>query len=123
MTGIDDAARRILRRYEWPGNVRELRNVIERAVVVARKESIAVADLPEKLRGRRSDASITDSAEIDPDADFKERVKAYETKLILDALARAEGNQTKAAQLLRMPLRTMVHKIKTYGIKKQFDAE
>ena len=50
-----------------------------------------------------------------------ERVKAYEKQLILDALRRTDGNQTQAAKLLRMPLRTLVHKIAAYGIKKQFE--
>jgi len=54
---------------------------------------------------------------------FKERVQSYEIDLIVDALQRAGGNQTAAAKLLDMSLRTLVHKIKSYGIKKRFDAQ
>ncbi|HJL16898.1 MAG TPA: sigma 54-interacting transcriptional regulator [Sandaracinaceae bacterium LLY-WYZ-13_1] len=124
--GIDPSARAVLRSHGWPGNVRELRNVIERAVVVCAGESIAVEDLPEALRRPTAPApSALDAPDVDlpQDADFKERVRAYETQLILDALRRTGGNQTQAAKLLRMPLRTLVHKIKTYGIRKQFEAD
>ena len=121
--GIEPDARERLHLYAWPGNVRELRNVIERAVVVALNETIGLADLPQKLRGGAPSPAVTDAAPQAPDADFKERVRAYETRLILDALSQAEGNQTRAAQILRMPLRTMVHKIKAYGIKKPGDAD
>ncbi|MCA9608219.1 MAG: sigma-54-dependent Fis family transcriptional regulator, partial [Myxococcales bacterium] len=110
---LDEEARARLRSHAWPGNVRELRNVIDRAVVVCTSPRIGVADLPEKLRARSS----PEAPMADDDADFRERVKAYETKLIVDALARADGNQTKAAQLLRMPVRTLVYKIKSYGIR------
>ena len=65
--------------------------------------------------------ALAQDAEEDDDADFRERVRSYETQLILDALQRTQGNQTQAAKLLRMPLRTLVHKIRSYGIKKSFD--
>ena len=57
--------------------------------------------------------------------DFKERIKqqtrAYETEIILEALRRASGNQTEAARLLKMPVRTLTHKMKELGIKKTFE--
>jgi DNA-binding NtrC family response regulator len=124
--GIDDDARALLRAHAWPGNVRELRNVIERAVVISVGDRVGVADLPDALRrpvasSRRGDSepSIDEAS----DSDFRDRVRAYETQLILDALERSQGNQTAAAKLLRMPLRTLVHKMKAYGIRKRFDPE
>jgi two-component system, NtrC family, response regulator AtoC len=50
-------------------------------------------------------------------------VKKYEVDLMLDALRRTRGNQTEAARLLKMPLRTLVHKLRAYGIKKTFGSE
>ena len=117
---IDPAALDLLRRYSWPGNVRELRNVIERAVVIADGTSIAADDLSDRIRGGSPDRAPAENNEPVGDLEFKERVRQYETDLILDALRRTEGNQTRAAKLLRMPLRTMVHKIKTYGIQKKY---
>jgi transcriptional regulator with PAS, ATPase and Fis domain len=122
--GIDPEARKLLTIYRWPGNVRELRNVMERAVIVSRGEMITPEDLSERLRGVPAPSgSPTDMppSDVDPDVAFKDRIKDYETQLILDALRRADGNQTAAAKMLKMPLRTLVHKIKLYGIKKLYE--
>ena len=123
--GITPPARTLLRNYAWPGNVRELRNVIERAVVVCAGEQVGPEDLPERIRGGAADVVTSSSVSEPPpdDADFKDRVRQYETQLILDALKRCGGNQTMAAKMLRMPLRTLVHKLKQYGIKKHFEPE
>jgi DNA-binding NtrC family response regulator len=51
---------------------------------------------------------------------FKDRIRDYEVKLLTDALDAAGGNQSRAAELLQMPLRTLVHKIKAYGLKKTY---
>jgi len=124
LVDIDGEARRLLRTYSWPGNVRELRNAVERAVIVSQGDMITAEDLGERIRGPA--VPVPSPSDLPPsredtggDMAFKERIREYETQLILDALRRAEGNQTAAAKLLKMPLRTLVHKIKSYGIKKQ----
>jgi DNA-binding NtrC family response regulator len=134
--GIHADAIAALERYAWPGNVRELRNAIERAVVLTTSEEIGLLDLSERIRGtagtsgaavppptaeRAAGAPSPDDSQ-DPDADFKSRVRSYEVDLILDALRRTSGNQTEAAKLLRMPVRTLAHKIAQYGLKKRFEA-
>jgi DNA-binding NtrC family response regulator len=121
---IDEAARVALESYAWPGNVRELKNVIERAVVVAEGDAIRFEDLPQRVRGSDlpPESQRTGDRSIDEDADYKERVRRYEIELIVQALTKAGGNQTEAARILKMPLRTLVHKIQTYGIKKRFEA-
>ena len=45
-------------------------------------------------------------------------MQRYEAELIIAALNESDGNQTEAAKSLQMPLRTLVHKMKTYGVKK-----
>jgi DNA-binding NtrC family response regulator len=121
---LDPGAVRLLQRYRWPGNVRELRNAIERAVVIAEGTTIGPDDLPKKVQGeddgRPSSPAPANSTAPEGDG-FKDRVRRYETELIVDALERAGGNQTRAAALLRMPLRTLVHKIRVYGIKKTYE--
>ena len=138
---ISPRALELLVRYSWPGNVRELRNVIERAVVVAESDVITEADFSDRLRpspsplspktlvpGQHStreiavfatdeDRTHTDPSDEEADADFKDRVREFETSLILSALKVSGWNQTEAARRLRMPLRTLVHKIRAYGIK------
>ncbi len=139
---IAPRAMELLVRYPWPGNVRELRNVIERAVVVSTGDTINELDLSERLRpvadplvpttGARADTSTREISLLAPDEqtqtpgaesgveselDFKDRVREFETRLIVDALRAAGGNQTEAARRLKMPLRTLVHKIKAYSIR------
>jgi DNA-binding NtrC family response regulator len=120
---LEPSALELLRAYAWPGNVRELRNVVERAVVIAQGPAITADDLPERVRlgePRRPTSPAAAPPEPAP-IEFKDRVRQYETDLILDALRRANGNQTLAAKHLRMPLRTLVHKIKLYGLQKRWE--
>jgi DNA-binding NtrC family response regulator len=124
VTGVDSDVWPLLSRYAWPGNVRELRNVIERAVVIARGETITALDLPERIRGQ---AGIRESM-VPPafdGGDFRERVRQqtarYETDLIVAALQQSHGNQTEAARLLQIPVRTLAHKMQALGIKKRFE--
>jgi DNA-binding NtrC family response regulator len=120
---IDDAAFAALEAYAWPGNVRELRNAIERAVVLAEGGTIRLPDLTDRIR---STGGI-DGPTADPDVlesspgEYKDHVRKFEADLILRALKKHNGNQTEAAKYLGLPLRTLVHKIATYGIKKKFD--
>jgi DNA-binding NtrC family response regulator len=121
---IDAKAVEALESYAWPGNVRELRNVIERAVVLAEGKAIQLADLTERVRGgtrAQTQAEPEESSVDDGTKDYRERVRKFETELIIRALHKANGNQTEAAKALNLPLRTLVHKIQTYGIKKKFD--
>jgi len=120
---IDAKALEALEAYSWPGNVRELRNVIERAVVLAEGKAIQLADLTEKVRGGARTQTQVEPEYVDDQgsADYRERVRKFETELIIRALHKANGNQTEAAKALNLPLRTLVHKIQTYGIKKKFD--
>ena len=122
--GLSPEALELVRRYPWPGNVRELKNAIERAVVIARGDLVTEADLPARVReaaGRVSNAPEEGAGEL---GDFKERVRQQtqklETEMIVEALRRTNGNQTEAAKLLNMPVRTFTHKMKELGIKKTF---
>ncbi len=117
---IDPLAMAALEAYSWPGNVRELRNCIERAVVLAEGKAITVNDLADRIRQRSLPAAEADVSGELP-ADYKDHLRKYEAELILRALHKHNGNQTETAKALNLPLRTLVHKIQTYGIKKKFD--
>ena len=119
----------ILARYPWPGNIRELKNAIERAVVISEGETIYKEALTSKLTADSYDyldvppsplagAAGTVTAVATAVGDMKDVVSAYERDLILNALKRSDWNQTKAADLLNVPRRTLVSKIKKYGIKR-----
>ena len=64
---------------------------------------------------------------IDQNVDYKERLRQemqrYERDLIVNALAAAAGNVTAAAQSLKIPVRTLTHKMQALGIKKRFESE
>ena len=126
--GFSPVALARLGRHSWPGNVRELRNMVHRAVVLAQGDLIELEDLPRGLQqqasaGRTMDDlptgnEIFQAPPLDEDDydDFKERVRRYEVELIKRALASCGYNQTEAAKKLRIPLRTLTYKIKSYGI-------
>jgi len=122
---VDPAVWERFARYPWPGNVRELKNVVERAVVIARGDVLVTDDLPERIRGTtEAPAPVDPAVELDGNVEFKERIRQqtqrYETDLIVEALRRTQGHQTEAAKLLGMPVRTLAHKMKELGIKKTF---
>jgi DNA-binding NtrC family response regulator len=86
-------ARNCLVNYDWPGNVRELENAIERAVVLGTTELIMAEDLPETLLERQPIAGVQIT-------EYHQVVKETKRRLVLDAINRAEGNFTGAAQIL-----------------------
>ncbi|HSB78816.1 MAG TPA: sigma 54-interacting transcriptional regulator [Candidatus Methylomirabilis sp.] len=99
----------LLTAYPWPGNVRELENVIERAVVLANRDRITVADLPPALRS----GEVPDGwGEVGPPRSLKETEK----RTILAALERQHGNRSRAAKELRISPQTLWRKLKAYGV-------
>ena len=115
VSGIEPRAMKMLLRYNWPGNVRELRNVIQRSVIMAPGDQITRDDLPDSFGARQAPGA--DDGLLDEDMDYKTRIQQYEKKLICAALAETGGNQTQAAKRLRMPLRTLVFKIRSLEIE------
>jgi DNA-binding NtrC family response regulator len=103
----------LLRSYGWPGNVRELENVIERATVLKRGDSVTVADLPEKLT--RAGGSAEDIILNLPDDGIS--LEELEKTLIIKSLERHKGNQTRAAEYLRITRPTLIYRMEKYGLK------
>jgi two-component system response regulator AtoC len=99
-----------LRAHPWPGNIRELRNVIERAVLLAGGGALLPAHLPMRP------ASAPDAPAVGGAASLREAVVSAERRRILDALAQAGGNQTKAAELLGIGRRTLIDKLEQYHL-------
>jgi DNA-binding NtrC family response regulator len=94
-----------LMNYSWPGNVRELEHAIERAVIVARGETIRPRELPPEISQRRQRA-LDDSLDLH----HQERV------LIERALERFRGNRKEAAEALKIGTVTLWRKMKQYGL-------
>jgi two-component system NtrC family response regulator len=105
--GFTQEAREMLLRYEYPGNVRELENIIERAVVLTRDDVIGRADLPLSTQGLEGEER--------KEASLPATVEAVERRMITEALARAGGIQTRAAELLGISERALRYKLNKYG--------
>jgi two-component system response regulator AtoC len=116
--GIDPDALDVLRAYRWPGNVRELRNAIDRAVVIARGETITIDDLPARIRACEAPPPAAAQPAAALGDDFRTRLDRAERDILVAALREADWNQSECARRLRMPLRTLVYKIKAHGLKK-----
>jgi DNA-binding NtrC family response regulator len=114
ITGMSAEARDLLMRYNYPGNVRELENIIERAVVLAKKGLITAKDLPIHVQavmeeGRAPLAHLKGS--------LHDTLDTVERGLILDALKDTGGIQTRAAERLGVSERVLRYKLKKYSIK------
>ncbi|HEY1816554.1 MAG TPA: sigma 54-interacting transcriptional regulator [Kofleriaceae bacterium] len=111
---ISSEALALLRGYSWPGNIRELRNVIERAVVLSSEGPITPEHLPvEKMRG--TFVRPATNSEESP----RERVKltaVEERARVVEALERANGNQSQAASLLGVSRRTLINRLVQYDL-------
>ena len=108
--GMSKEALHLLMKYDYPGNVRELENIIEQAVVLSRSDIFVTDDLPFSVQGLQSENRIATGT-------FDERVAIYEQKLIREALAKAGGIQTKAAEILGLSERNLRYKLKKHGMK------
>jgi two-component system response regulator AtoC len=96
---VDTDGLRLLLEYTWPGNVRELENVIERAMVLAEKETLGADDLPERIRDARDPIKLhLTSGELS----IKKTSRVIEEILIRRALQKTKGNRTRAAEVLEI---------------------
>ena len=119
VTGLQPEALRLLTEYDWPGNIRELENMIERLVVLKKEGLLGVADLPEKIYRRPVAAPELTERFIRFNEDginLSREVEQYENQLIVEALRKANGVTTRAAQLLHLNRTTLVEKLKRKGV-------
>ena len=102
---LDTRAKAKLVEYDWPGNLTELRNTVERAVLESQDGRVE-ADHIQLIEASASDASATDGVPLSD----------LEQGAIRSALMRANGNVTKAAQLLGVTRDTLRYRIAKYRI-------
>ncbi len=114
-----------LQRHPWTGNLRELRTPLARAVLLAGDAGITVAELtlsPASAGPRSTAPSAAPPPSTAPAtvptaaAPLPEQLAALERERIVNALAECQGNQTRAAAMLGMPLRTLVKRLTQYGV-------
>jgi two-component system nitrogen regulation response regulator GlnG len=118
--------------HDWPGNVRELENLIKRAVIVARGETIGLSLIREigfrPTSGSKNQMNPVESTvrkwflqrrqmPFARDAFHKELIAAVEKTLIQESLLASDFNQVRAARLLGMNRTTLRKKMEEYGLK------
>jgi DNA-binding NtrC family response regulator len=107
--GVTPEARALLEQYGWPGNVRELRNAIERAMLLADREWLGPEDFATLSR-----SATSATFRLPPDG---VSLEAVERQLVLQALERAGGNQTRAGFLLGINRDQVRYRIEKFGLR------
>jgi DNA-binding NtrC family response regulator len=131
LLALSPAAVESLERYGWPGNVRELQNCLERAVILAEGETIHPAHLQLGAEGAQvlspsAESRAGSTAAGDPWesvdlggslAEASRRVLAeVERRKLASALAGANGDRARAAEVLQIPLRMLNHKLRDHQL-------
>jgi len=118
--GLSKETEQILLSYGWPGNVRELKNVIERAMIFEVENSILPEHLPQELVETRTAPAQLTGAVISLDClvipESGISIEDVENALVKKALEMANDNQTRAAQLLKMPRDAFRRRMKRFGL-------
>jgi DNA-binding NtrC family response regulator len=105
---------RLIRAYPWPGNIRELKNVIQRAVLLAKGLELTPDLLPERIREATS-ATMARSENYSP-IQLGMSLEEVEKEYIKMALSSVNGNKVKAASLLKVSRRTLYNKLKRFNL-------
>jgi DNA-binding NtrC family response regulator len=114
---ISEGATRLLENYSWPGNVRELENTIERAVALETTDSIQPERLPERITNYNPNL-IAEAFEFPEEGiNVAAHLDQLEKTYVLEALRRSGGNQTNAAEMLRLSVRSLRHLLDKHGIR------
>ena len=106
---FDPEALDALQHYAWPGNVRELRNTVERVVIMHAKTKVGLQDLP-PLGGEEPPAAPFRFSS------FKKASEAHQREFIKRKLAEAEGNVSRAAELMEMDRSHLYRRMRALGI-------
>jgi transcriptional regulator with GAF, ATPase, and Fis domain len=122
ISGVSPEALRLLLEHGYPGNVRELQNQVERAVLLAEPHGPLLPEhfpLLAKMPGGGASPALAVEDQLAPlGGGLKEMVRRFEAHLIEEHLRANNWNQTRTAELLGVPRRTLVEKIGRYHIER-----
>lgn len=129
---ISDSAMELLLSSPWPGNIRQLKNEMEFLAAAVSGSVIEAHHLRDQMRGPRLTPTAVDGATPQKGSNLsrppgfqslEQEVRELERERISDALYKADGVVSAAAMALNMPLRTVYHKIRQYGINAKDTAQ
>jgi two-component system response regulator PilR (NtrC family) len=106
---INSTAMRLLENYAWPGNVRELEHTIERAVALETTDAVQPERLPERITNYNPHLVAESMVFPEEGINLTAHLDQLEKTFVLEALRRTSGNQTNAAELLRLSVRSLRH--------------
>jgi len=112
---IEPESMRSLMAHRWPGNIRELENAIERACILCDGGSITPSCLPPSIR--LPEEGYPGGSTDEENLSIKKAEDLIERELIRKALAKTGGNRTQAAKILEISHRSLLYKLKEYGIE------
>jgi two-component system, NtrC family, response regulator AtoC len=111
---ISTEAMEILQSYDYPGNVRELENLVERGVMLARNETLAIEEISELLGQHAPPAES--AGEMDFARAREEALSAFERGFLLAQLERHQGNLSSLSQAHKIPRPTLYRLLSKHGI-------
>ncbi len=114
---ISPKAVQILENYAWHGNVRELEHTIERAVALERSSEIQPEQLPDHITNYNPQRISTEFSLPESGINLTSHLDNLEKTYVVEALRTTAGNQTKAADLLQMPVRSLRHLLDKHNIR------
>jgi len=115
--GISEKASQMLENYAWHGNVRELEHTIERAVALERENKIQPERLPDEVTNYNPTRINAEFDLPEEGVNLVSHLGNLEKTYVVEALRVSGGNQTKAAKLLQMPVRSLRHLLDKHGIR------
>ncbi len=105
---LSEEVMEIFQRYHWPGNVRQLKNIVERAVVLARGNTITTGELPEEFLSLKQQRDCSHSS--------LKTLKELEVQVIKEALDKCNGNKSKAAKGLGISRKAFYKRIREFQL-------
>ena len=103
--------------YAWHGNVRELEHTIERAVALERSSEIQPEQLPTHITNYDPQRVQSEFDLPDTGLNLVSHIDNLEKTYVVEALRKTGGNQTRAAELLQMPVRSLRHLLDKHSIR------
>lgn len=114
---ISPKAAQLLESYAWHGNVRELEHTIERAVALERTGEIQPERLPDHITNYNPQRIQSEFELPESGINLTSHLENLEKTYVVEALRATSGNQTKAADLLQMPVRSLRHLLDKHSIR------
>lgn len=108
---VSDEVMKLFQDYHWPGNVRQLRNVMERAVVLSKGDTITPRELPEEF------IPLTDLKKKEDSFHTLKTLSELESEAVRNALRVCNGNKSKTARMLGISRKALYKRLKDWNIE------